>query len=216
MKNLLYKELRLCLQAPAVLFLILSAMLIIPNYPYYVTFFYTGLGIYFCCLSGRENNDIYYTLTLPVRKRDAVTARFLLAVLLEAAQLLIAVPFAFLRQSFSSLGGNAVGMDANVALFGLSMLMLGLFNLTFFTAYYRDPRKVGAPFLKGSVVVFLFIVAAEACAHAVPFFRDKLDTMHGAFLPEKLAVLAAGLVLWALLTLLAWKTSVRRFEKLDL
>ena len=216
MKNLLYKELRLALQAPAVLFLFLSAMLIIPNYPYYVTFFYTALGLFFCCQLGRENNDVYYTLSLPVRKRDAVTARFLLAVLLEAAQLLLAVPFAFLRQSFQSLGGNAVGMDANVALFGLSLLMLGLFNLTFFPAYYKDPRKVGGPFVKGCVVVFVFIVVAEACAHAVPFFHDKLDTMHGAFLPEKLAVLAAGLVLWALLTLLAWKKSVRSFEKLDL
>ncbi len=216
MKNLLYKELRLALQAPAALFLLLSAMLIIPNYPYYVTFFYTALGIFFCCQLGRENNDVYYTLTLPVRKRDAVTARFLLAALLEAAQLLIAVPFALLRQSFSGLGGNAVGMDANIALFGLSALMLGLFNLSFFPAYYKDPRKVGVPFVKGCIVVFVFIVAAEVCAHAVPFFRDKLDTMHGAFLPENLAVLAAGLVLWALLTLLAWKTSVRRFEKLDL
>ncbi len=216
MKNLLYKELRLALQAPAVLFLLLSAMLIIPNYPYYVTFFYTALGIFFCCQLGRENNDVYYTLTLPVRKRDAVTARFLLAALLEAAQLIIAVPFAFLRQSIRSLGGNAVGMDANIALFGLSLVMLGLFNLTFFPAYYKDVRKVGGPFVKGCVVVFVFIVAAEACAHAVPFFREKLDTMHGAFLPEKLAVLAAGLVLWALLTLLAWKTSVKRFEKLDL
>ena len=216
MKNLLYKELRLALQAPAVLFLLLSAMLIIPNYPYYVTFFYTALGIFFCCQLGRENNDVYYTLSLPVRKRDAVTARFLLAALLEAAQLLLAVPFAFLRQSFSSLGGNAVGMDANVALFGLSLVMLGLFNLTFFPAYYKDPRKVGIPFVKGSAVVLVFIVAAEACAHAVPFFRDKLDTVHGAFLPEKLVVLAVGLVLWALLTLLAWKKSVKRFETLDL
>jgi hypothetical protein len=216
MKKLLYKELRLALQAPAVLFLLLSAMLIIPNYPYYVTFFYTTLGIFFCCQLGRENNDVYYTLSLPVRKRDAVTARFLLAVLLEAAQALVAVPFAFLRQSIASLGGNAVGMDANVALFGLSLAMLGLFNLTFFPAYYKDTRKVGVPFVKGSVVLFVYIVAAEVCAHAVPFFRDRLDTMHGAYLPEKLIVLAAGLALWALLTLLAWKTSVGRFEKLDL
>ena len=216
MKKLLYKELRLALQAPAVLFLLLSAMLLIPNYPYYVTFFYSALGIFFCCQFGRENNDVGFTLTLPVRKRDAVTARFLLAVLLEAAQLLAAVPFALLRQSFVKLGGNTVGMDANVAFFGLALAMLGLFNLTFFPAYYRDVRKVGIPFVKGSAVILVYTIAAEVCAHAVPFFRDRLDTMHGAFLPEKLAVLAAGLVLWALLTLLAWKASVRRFEALDL
>ena len=87
MKNLLYKELKLALQAPAVLFLALSAMLLIPNYPYYVTFFYSTLGIFFCCQLGRENKDIFFTLCLPVRKRDVVSARFLLAVLLEAAQI---------------------------------------------------------------------------------------------------------------------------------
>jgi len=151
MKNLLYKELKLALQAPAVLFLALSAMLLIPNYPYYVTFFYTALGIFFCCQLGRENHDIFFTLCLPVRKRDVVSARFLLAVLLEAAQMLLAVPFAVLRQSFDVLGGNAVGMDANLAFFALSLPMLGLFHLVFFPAYYKNPQKVGLPFVKGSI-----------------------------------------------------------------
>lgn len=216
MKNLLIKELRLALQPPAVLFLLLSAMLMIPNYPYYVVFFYTGLGIFFCCQLGRENNDLFFTLCLPVRKRDAVTARMLLAVLLEGAQLVLAIPFAFLRQSFTSLGGNPVGMDANIALFGIGLAMLGVFNLVFFTSYYRDPRKVGMAFVKGCIVFAVFMIVAEACVHVIPFFRDKLDTMGGAFLPEKLLVLALGIVLYALLTLLTWRRAVRSFEKLDL
>ncbi len=216
MKNLLYKELKLALQAPAVLFLALSAMLLIPNYPYYVTFFYSTLGIFFCCQLGRENKDIFFTLCLPVRKRDVVSARFLLAVLLEAAQMLLAVPFALLRQSFDVLSGNAVGMDANLAFFALSLPMLGLFHLVFFPAYYKNPQKVGLPFVKGSIAVFVYVLVAEACVHALPFFRDKLDTMHGAFLPEKLLVLLLGVLLYLLLSFLAWRKSLRLFEKLDL
>lgn len=216
MKNLLMKELRLALQPPAVLFLFLSAMLLIPSYPYYVVFFYTGLGIFFCCQLGRENNDIFFTLSLPVRKRDAVTARMLLAVLLESVQLLLAVPFAFLRQSFVFLGGNPVGMDANIALFGIGLMLLGVFNLTFFTSYYRNPQKVGMAFVKGCIVFTVFMLAAEVCTHVVPFFREKLDTMGGAFLAEKLLVLAVGGVLYASLTALAWHRAVRSFEKLDL
>ena len=216
MKHLLYKELKLALQAPAILFLALSAMLLIPNYPYYVTFFYTALGIFFCCQLGRENNDIFFTLCLPVRKRDAVTARFLLAALLELVQLICAIPFAIARQSFTSLGGNEVGMDANLALFGLAFVQYGVFNLVFFPSYYKNPQKVGMPFVKGSVAVFFYIAAAEVCAHAIPFFREKLDTMHGAYLPEKLLVLILGAALWALMTCLAWRKSVSRFEALDL
>ena len=44
MKHLLYKEWRLAMHPTALLFLPLSAMLLIPNYPYYVIFFYTSLG----------------------------------------------------------------------------------------------------------------------------------------------------------------------------
>ena len=58
MKNLLRKELVLALHPTAPLFLALSAMLLIPNYPYLVAFFYTGLGVFFTCLNGRENDDV--------------------------------------------------------------------------------------------------------------------------------------------------------------
>ena len=51
MKALLQKELRLAMHPAALLFLALSALLIIPNYPYYVTFFYTTLGIFFYLLN---------------------------------------------------------------------------------------------------------------------------------------------------------------------
>lgn len=215
MKNLLKKELFLSLHPTAPIFLILSAMLLIPNYPYYVVFFYTGLAIFFICLSGRENNDVFYTLMLPVAKKDIVRARFALIVLLEAAQLICAVPFAFIRQNMP-LPGNQVGMDANIALFGLSLILFGIFNFIFFRIYYSDVNKVGRAFIWSSVVVFVYITAAETCAHVVPFMRDRLDTPDPQFLPEKLAVLAAGLVIYFVLTAVVYHRSVRTFEALDL
>ena len=42
MKNLMRKELVLAMHPASVLFLLLSAMLLIPNYPYYVICFYTA------------------------------------------------------------------------------------------------------------------------------------------------------------------------------
>ena len=215
MKQLLYKEFRLAMHPTCPLFLALSAMLLIPNYPYLVVFFYTGLAIFFTCLSGRENNDILYTVTLPVRKEDAVKARFAFAVILQLLQLLIAVPFAALRQSFS-LPGNQVGMDANIALFGLAFIMLGIFNLIFFTCYYKNPEKVGAAFLKACAGITIYMLLAETCTHAVPFVRDKLDTADGQFLSAKLIVLGAGALIYAGLTLLAWRKSAKSFLALDL
>lgn len=215
MKNLLYKEFRLVAHPTVFLFLFLSAMLMIPNYPYYVTFFYTSLGIFFSCLTGRENHDVFYTVTLPVRKRDMVRARFCFAVLVEAAQLVLAIPFAVLRGTFP-LPGNQVGMDANIALFGFSLILLGIFNYVFFVRYYKDPDKVGKAFVLSSTASFGYILIAETCDHIVPFLRDKLDTPDPQFLFAKLVVLAIGLAVFAALTLLAYRRSVRSFEALDL
>ncbi len=214
MKALLYKEFRLVTHPTTVLFLLLSAMLMIPNYPLYVTFFYCTLGIFFAVLGGRENQDIAYSVLLPVRKRDLVRARVLFAVCFELLQILLAAVFCRLR--IRLLGAqNAAGMDANLALFGLSFVLLGLFNFMFFIRYYRNPAKVGKAFALSSVIVFLYICVAETLCFAVPFFKNKLDTPDPQFLTEKLCVLVFGIFVFGILTAVACKISEVRFEKLD-
>lgn len=49
----------------------------------YRVVFYTTLGIFFMCLSSRENHDLEYSLNLPVRKRDLVGARILTVCILN-------------------------------------------------------------------------------------------------------------------------------------
>ena len=44
LSKLLYKEFKLALHPASVLFLLLSSMMLIPNYPMYVLFFYNTLG----------------------------------------------------------------------------------------------------------------------------------------------------------------------------
>lgn len=56
----------------------------------------------------------------------------------------------------------------------------------------------------------------EASAHAVPFVRDRLDTLDPQFLGEKLAVLALGATVYTGLTLGTLKRAVQSFERLDL
>lgn len=215
MKNLLLKEFKLAMHPTAIIFLPLSAMLIIPNYPYYVTFFYTGLAVFFTCLSGRENHDIFYTMSLPVRKKDIVKSRFVFVIIMQLLQMLLAIPFAVLRQSFS-IPGNQVGMDANIAFFGLSFIMLGIFNLVFFGVYYKDVNKVGTAFAISSVAMFVYIIIAEACVHVVPFVRYYLDTKDTEYLSYKIIVLAVGIFIYVLMTFVAYKKSAKKFETLDL
>ena len=215
MRNMLAKEFLRSLHPTAFIFLSLSAMLLIPNYSYYVTFFYTGLAVFFTCLGGRENRDIAFSMNLPVRKSDIVGARFLAVVALESAQITLAIPCAVLRQAMP-VPNNQAGIEANIAFFGISLLLLGVFNFAFFVGYYRDVRNVGRSFAISSAAVFLVIVAAEACVHTIPFAKIKLDTMDPAFMTEKLVVLVLGAVCYIVLTLAALRISVRSFERQDL
>ena len=82
MTNLLRKEFALAMHPITPLMLALSAMVLIPNYPYIVIFFYTAMSIFFTCLMGRENNDIVYSINLPVSKESIVRARFAFAIIL--------------------------------------------------------------------------------------------------------------------------------------
>ncbi len=215
MRNMLLKEFKLAMHPTAIIFLSLSAMLMIPNYPYYVTFFYTGLAVFFMCLNGRENYDILYSISLPVRKKDIVKARFLFVVILQLLQIAFAIPFAIIRQKLP-VPSNQVGMEANFAFFGLAFVMLGIFNLVFFCIYYKDINKVGKAFLLSSIAVFVYMAVVETCTHLVFFAKNCLDTKDPYYLKEKLIVMAIGILIYIIATALAYRKSVRNFEALDL
>lgn len=215
MKNLLVKEFKLALHPVNIIFIPLSAMVLIPNYPYYVIFFYTCLGIFFICQFGRENNDVYYTITLPVKKSDVVGARIIFACVLELIQIFVTAAFAVLR-SLLPFSENAAGMEANTAFFGMSFLMIGLFNLVFFSEYYKDVTKVGWPFLKGSIVVFLYIAVSETLCHIVPLFKQCLDTPEPQFISVKAVLLISGIIIWSVLSFVTYRICVPRFEKQDI
>lgn len=97
MKELLNKELKLVLHPTNILFIPLAFMLFIPNYPYLVIMFYTCLGVFFMCQFGRENNDVFFTMMLPVEKHKTVLARIISVSLLELLEIAVCVPIAFLR-----------------------------------------------------------------------------------------------------------------------
>lgn len=215
MRNLLRHELRLVVHPTNWIFLALSAMLLIPNYPYYVVFFYGCLGFLFTFTEARENQDFLFLSLLPFGKRDLVKSRFLLVILFQLAQLLLSVPFAALRQSFA-IPGNAAGMDAGIALFGLALPMLGIFNWVFLGSFFRKPARVGTAFLKGCLALAVYMALAETAAFVIPFFRDTLDTPDPAHLGAKFAVLATGAAIYVLLNALAYRDCGKAFEKVDL
>jgi hypothetical protein len=215
MNNLLAKEFKLSVHVTSYLFLLLSPMLLIPNYPYYVVFFYQTLGIFFMFMNGNITNDVFFTALLPVRKRDAVKARLVTVVLFELLQIAVCIPFAVLRNTLIPME-NAAGMEANVALFGLVLVLYGVFNLVFLPAFYKTAYKTGTPYLYACSAMVVFVIATEAAVNLVPVLKASLDTVSPVFLPQQLMVLAAGVVLFAGMTFFAYTQSAKRFEQLDL
>lgn len=215
MLKLLKKEFVLSMHPIVPAMILLSAMVLIPNYPYTVMFFYVTMGIFFTCLLGRENNDVVYTLSLPVSKRDVVKARILFAVIFELLQLVLTLPLIFLSAKINPTG-NAAGLDANVALLGQGLAVYGVFNLVFFSSYYKNVTKVGISFVKSCIVLFIAASADVVCTYTVPYVKDVLDTVGNENFKEKLLFLAVGAVLFAALTMLAYSISANRFEKQDI
>lgn len=215
MKQLLKKEWRLTMPPMPVLFLLLSGLTLVPNYPYYVTFFYTTLGIFFYFQAARENRDTAYMLLLPVSKRQMVRARVLTVCEIELLQLLFCIPFMILRAGYADVK-NAVGIEANVAFLGFGALLLGVFNLTFLPMHYKNGYDIGKPFVISAIVMFLLIVALEILSHVLPYMRTVCDSYAPADQIAQIPVLLGGLCCFAALTLLAERQSEKNFEKTDL
>lgn len=215
MKALRYKEWKLVMMPVPLLFLALSALVLIPNYPYYITFFYTTLGIFLLLQSARENRDVFYMALLPVTKREMVKARFSTVATIELMQAACCLPFMLLRAQYGDIK-NAVGIEANVAFLGLGLLMLGLFNRVFFPMHYENGYDLGKPFLLATSVTAAYMLAVEVLQHILPYFRDVCDSYRAEDQLRQLPVLLAGAGAYALLTYRSFLLSARRFERADL
>lgn len=215
LQNLLRKEFKLSVHPTSWMFLLLAAMLFIPNYPYVVAFFYQTLAIFFMFLGGNTTNDIFFTTLLPVRKRDTVKARVLTVVILQLLQIIASIPFAILRSTLNP-EGNLVGLDANIALFGLAFIMFGVFNLVFLTQFYKSAYKTGTPFLLACMVMTVVVLVCEIAIQINAGWRQVLDSTNPAYFPQQTAFLLFGMVVFALLTAAAYMKSAKTFEKLDL
>ena len=213
MSDLLYKELRLAAHPSLYVFMCMGALVLIPAYPYSVVFFFGCLGIFQSFMFDRETRDVFYTALLPRPKRDVVRGKLLLAVFAQVTQLVLSLPFAFLRTLYLP-NGNPVGMEPNAAWYGFGLAIYGIFNLVFFTRFYRTAYKAGTSFLTALIPTALGIAATEAVVHFPGM--GWLDGVDGASLMRQIPVLLAGAALYAAANLLAYRVSARRFERVDL
>ena len=211
--KLLYKELTLAAHPTSIVFAFLVCLVIVPAYPYTVIFMFGCLAPYLTFMNARETNDAWYTAILPVTKREIVKGKCLLIIIFQLFQLLFSIPFVFLRNVLD-VKNNPVGIDATVAWYGFGLILYAVFDLVFFPAFYKSGYKAGKSFILAAIPMLILMVAVEGSVHIpVLFWLDSYKPEH---LLLQLPILLFGILCYAVFLTLAYRMSVKRFEKVDL
>lgn len=105
-------------------------------------------------------------------------------------------------------------MNANFFALGMACVIFGLFNWIFVCGFFKTAYKFARPFVTFIIICFLVIILAEALHH-VPGL-EKLNAFGTDDIVIQLIMLAAGILIFLLITVLSCKRACRQFEKIDL
>lgn len=214
MKALLYKQFRLVCHPMTLIFCLFGIMVLIPNYPYTVIFFYVMLGLFFTFLNIREQKDIYYSALLPVPKRDTVKAGCAFVVIIEVLSLVVLIPCSLLAVHLQPGKDNLVGLDPNLALLAAGFLLYAVFNAVFLPSFYANGYKVGIAFLKAVIPTTLVMMVLEALPHFPAL--TWLDDLDAATQVRLLPYFVAAVLLYGIGTVLTFRRAAAQYEKVDL
>ena len=214
---MLMKEIRLAASPLSFWFLAAAALTFVPGYPILLGAFFITLGIFYSFQTTRENNDIGYSLLLPVAKSDIVKGKYLFVLFIEGSGFLAMTVFTLIRMLILNdaavYSENAL-MCANFTFLGFVLLIFGIFNLIFVGGFFKTAYQFGKPFVFYIIPAMLVIVLAESLHH-FPGLGGLNGFDFADPVPQMIAF-AAGALLFALFTILGLRKSVRQFERIDL
>ena len=216
MKKLLYKEMKLSANPLSYWFITFSAMTMIPRYPILVGSFFICLGIFYTYQQVREYDDITYTVMLPVRKKDVVSAKYLFVLLIELIAFVLCALLTIIRMKFL---GNAAPyvtnqlMNANATYLGYLLAVFASFNGIFLAGFFKTAYKIGKPFILFCVAESIIIFMGEVLHH-IPGLESLNDPANLSIL--QVAILAIGITVFMLCTWFSYQKAVKDFEEINL
>lgn len=226
MKNLLYKELKLCLNPQIIIFALLSCCVAIPSWPPLLGFIYPISGFATIFPRALADKDVEYTSMLPVRKGDVVKGKVSLIVFIQLATILFSIPFAVLKNVVITPNLIAQNLASNptydsfydqatiqsLASYGLLFIAFGIYNIVLFPWYYKNPQKINLP----QLISMLACVLSLGLLGTLQFFIPSLYQFDITGWIVQLSILAFGVLSYVILTLLSEKLSEKHFDKVDL
>ena len=216
MRKLLYKEMKLSANPLSYWFITFSAMTMIPRYPILVGSFFICLGIFYTYQQVRECDDITYTVMLPVRKQDVVTAKYLFVLFIECIAFILCLFLTIIRMRFL---GDAVPyvtnqlMNANAAYLGYIMLVFATFNSVFLAGFFKTTYKIGKPFILFCAVATVIIFMGEILHH-IPGLESLNDSSN--LNVSQIVIFLLGVAMFKLCTWFSYQKAIKYIERIDL
>ncbi len=217
MIKLLHKEMKLSASPLSFIFIAAAFLTFVPGYPILLGAFFTTLGIFYSFQTTRENNDVQYSLLLPVSKSAFVKSKFIFTVFIEMCSFAIMTVSTLIRMCFlknaAVYTSNAL-MCANLCFLGFVLFIFGLFNFVFVGGFFRTAYYFGKPFIKYCIFSLLVIAAAETLHH-IPGL-EAFNSFGFENITLQITVFLAGILLFAVLTFSGLKKSEKKFERTDM
>ena len=217
MRNMLRKEMRLSASVLSYLFILFGFMFLLPGYPVLCGAFFVCLGLFQSFQTAREANDIVFSVLLPVAKTDVVKGKYLFVCIIEGCAFALMAAATVLRMTVFSEAAvyrsNSL-MNANPFALGMACVIFGIFNWIFVGGFFKTAYKFARPFVSFIIACFLVIIIAEALHH-VPGL-EQLNAFGTEHIVLQLIMLAAGIAVFLLTTLLSCIKACKSFESLDL
>lgn len=212
MKNLLYKELKLVLSGPLYLFTALTLLMFIPSFPPISNMAYSLIGLITVLNVAMGERDFEFMGLLPIPRHYVVLSKVFALVYAEILQLLVAIPCALLLVKGYAPLGTFKGMNTNLFFFAVVFFNYGIFNLIFLPWFFRTAEKVNKPLLTGLLSFFALSLVYGIIVYMCP----GLNAIGGEGRMFRVLLLVISIILYILLTFIAYKKAVKNYRKVSL
>lgn len=222
MKNLLYKEFKLAVHPVCLLFVVLFPLLaLIPNYPKFISliYVYTCYPIIFMGVNkGVNNNDIFYSLTLPAKRSQIIIARIIALAVLQFICIIFTTIFFYIgtyietfipKEELTTIGFKN---EAFFNLIGFGMVAFGILDIVFLPIFYRTARNIGWAMAISGLVYSLSIFLFGIGIPYAPYLKDIFNTSN--ILVNILTPICC-IIIYLILHYFAYKISYKLFKKVD-
>lgn len=216
MKQLLKKEFTFTALPLCYVFLLFSAMTMIPGYPIAMGSFFLCLSLFQSMQNRREQNDLSYTLLLPVSKKQVVRANYLFCIGLQTVFFLLCAILTAIRMCFLSQAAVYVKnpmMNANPVYLANILLVFLAFNILVPGLYWKTGYALGKPFVWFSAAALLIVALGETLHH-IPGL-EGLNAPTGQWTLQ-FPVLLLSIAAYTLGTWHAMERAAGQFETVDL